>query len=344
MDFLFGYENFVSTLVSLVLVGVVIVIGLSCIHFVPQSRVYLVERFGKYRARFDSGFHVTAPFIDRIAYKIDLREAVYTFQPQSVITKDNATIDITTVVYLQVVDPISYAYNIRRPLEAVENLTATTLRNVIGEMDMDETLAGRDTINNKLRVVLDETTDAWGIQVKRVEVKDITPPSDIQAAMERQMKAERDKRAQVTTAQAQKQTIELQAEADRSKMIAEGEGRAQAVRLQADAEKARLIAQGEGKAEAARLEYDAMVYGAKKLNELTQEQSLYLQLETLKAWKDLGDGQATKIVVPASLADLTGLMTTFKSLNQDSKIEGTKRPFLKELEPFETSNQEENQD
>lgn len=275
----------------------------SVIRIVPQSTCFIVERLGAYNKTCNVGVNILIPFIDRVANKVSLKEQVVDFQPQPVITKDNVTMQIDTVVYFQITDPKLFTYGVVRPLNAIENLTATTLRNIIGDLELDETLTSRDVINTKMRAILDEATDPWGIKVHRVEVKNIIPPRDIQEAMEKQMRAERERREQI-----------LQAEGKKTASILTAQGEKEAMILRAEAEKAAKIAKAEGEAEAVRLIYEAQAKGIQYINEANPNAS-YLQLQGYKALEKLSEGNATKIIIPSEIQKMAGLVTSLKELD-----------------------------
>ena len=268
------------------------------IRIVPQSNAFVIERLGAYQGTWNVGLHVKVPFIDRIAKKVSLKEKVFDFPPQPVITRDNVTMMIDTVVYFQITDPKLYTYGVEQPINALENLSATTLRNIIGELELDESLTSRDVINTKMRSILDEATDPWGIKVNRVEVKNIEPPQAIRDAMEKQMKAERERREQILIAEGHKQSA-----------ILEAEGQKQALILQAEAQKESAIQKAKGEAEAIREVQQAKAEGLKMLREAGMDASV-LKLRSLEAFEKAADGQATKIIVPSDLQSLAGLVTS----------------------------------
>ena len=268
------------------------------IRIVPQSNAFVIERLGAYQGTWNVGLHVKMPFIDRIAKKVSLKEKVFDFPPQPVITRDNVTMMIDTVVYFQITDPKLYTYGVEQPINALENLSATTLRNIIGELELDESLTSRDVINTKMRSILDEATDPWGIKVNRVEVKNIEPPQAIRDAMEKQMKAERERREQILIAEGHKQSA-----------ILEAEGQKQALILQAEAQKESAIQKAKGEAEAIREVQQAKAEGLKMLKEAGMDASV-LKLRSLEAFEKAADGQATKIIVPSDLQSLAGVVTS----------------------------------
>ena len=300
-------DAIISTVFWVIVIALVLFLVFSCANIVPQQHAYVIERLGKYRTTWNAGLHFKIPVIDRIARKALLKEQVADFAPQPVITKDNVTMRIDSVVYFKVMNPHDYAYGVENPIMAMENLTATTLRNIIGELELDDTLTSRDIINSKMRSILDDATDPWGIKVTRVEVKNILPPRDIQEAMEKQMRAERERREAILVAEGKKQAAILNAEGDKESLV-----------LRATAEKEAQIAKAEGQAEALRLVYEAQAKAIQYINEANPE-SAYIQLEGLKALKNLADGQATKIIVPNDLAGLAGTLTTLSESLKDPK-------------------------
>lgn len=285
-------------ILMVLLIAIVVILIFSTVKIVPQSYAYVVERIGAYDRTLNVGLHILIPLIDRVSNRVSLKEQVMDFAPQPVITKDNVTMQIDTVVYFSITDPKLFTYGVVRPINAIETLTATTLRNIIGELELDDTLTSRDIINSKMRSILDDATDPWGIKVTRVEVKNILPPRDIQEAMEKQMRAERERREAILVAEGKKQAAILNAEGDKESLV-----------LRATAEKEAQIAKAEGQAEALRLVYEAQAKAIQYINEANPE-SAYIQLEGLKALKNLADGQATKIIVPNDLAGLAGTLTT----------------------------------
>ena len=279
----------------------------STIRIVPQSKAYVVERIGTYNRTCNVGLHILLPIFDHVANKVSLKEQVVDFAPQPVITKDNVTMQIDTVVYYQITDPRLFTYGVDRPINAIENLTATTLRNIIGDLELDETLTSRDIINSRMRSILDEATDPWGIKVHRVEVKNIIPPRDIQEAMEKQMRAERERREAILQAEGKKTAAILNAEGDKESMI-----------LRATAEKEAAIAKAEGEAEALRLVYEAQAKGINYINQANPD-SAYLTLQGFNALEELSKGEATKIIIPSEIQGLAGLATSLKEFVTDKK-------------------------
>ena len=283
-------------LIAIIVIFLVLII--TNIRIVPQSDAYVIERLGAYHKTWNVGLHVKMPLIDRIGKKVSLKEKVFDFPPQPVITKDNVTMMIDTVVYFQITDPKLYTYGVEKPINALENLSATTLRNIIGELELDESLTSRDVINTKMRSILDEATDPWGIKVNRVEVKNIEPPQAIREAMEKQMKAERERREQILIAEGHKQSA-----------ILEAEGQKQAMILQAEAQKESAIQKAKGEAEAIREVQQAKAEGLKMLKDAGMD-SAVLKLRSLEAFEKAADGQATKIIVPSDLQSLAGVVTS----------------------------------
>ena len=279
-----------------------LLIVIANIKIVPQAHAFVIERFGAYYATWSTGLHVKIPFIDRISKKISLKEQVVDFPPQPVITKDNVTMQIDTVVYFQITDAKLYAYGVEMPISAIENLTATTLRNIIGELELDHTLTSRDVINSKIRVILDEATDAWGIKVNRVELKNILPPREIQDAMEKQMKAERERRARI-----------LDAEGEKRSEILVAEGHKEAAILKADAVKETKIREAQGEAEAILTVQTAYADALKRLNEANPTEKV-IALKSLEAFTKAADGKATKIIIPSEIQSIAGLATSVKEI------------------------------
>ena len=299
-----------------VLVIFAIVIITSWIKVVPQSEAYVVERLGTYRATFETGLHFLLPMLDRVAKKVNLKEQVVDFKPQPVITKDNVTMQIDTVVFFLISDPKLYTYGVENPISAIENLTATTLRNIIGEMELDETLTSREVINTKMRASLDQATDPWGIKVTRVELKNIIPPAAIKEAMEKQMKAERERREANLIAEGEKKSAILVAEGKKESAILEAEAEKQAAILRAEAEKEKMIRESEGEAEAILKVQQANADGIRFLKEAGADQSV-LTLKSLEAFSKAADGKATKIIIPSDLQGLASLATTFKEVSKE---------------------------
>ena len=295
-----------------ILVFVVILI-VANIKIVPQSKAYVLERLGAYSATWQTGLHVKVPFIDRIAKQVSLKEQVVDFPPQPVITKDNVTMQIDTIVFFQITDPKLFAYGVEKPIMAIENLTATTLRNIIGELELDHTLTSRDTINAKIRGILDEATDPWGIKVNRVELKNILPPKEIQDAMEKQMKAERQRREAILTAEGQKESQILVAEGQKSSQILRAEADKQSAILAAEAERESRIRKAEGEAEAILKVEQARAQAIEFINQSNPGQA-YLQLQSLQAFEKAANGQATKLIIPSDIQGLAGLAASAKEI------------------------------
>ncbi len=298
----------IAIVVVLIIVLALVIAG---IKIVPQASVYVVERLGAYHKTWQTGIHFKWPFIDRVAKVVSMKEQVVDFDPQPVITKDNVTMQIDTVVFYQITDAKLYAYGVESPIMAIENLTATTLRNIIGELELDHTLTSRDTINAKIRNILDEATDPWGIKINRVELKNIKPPSEIQDAMEKQMKAERQRREEILRAEGEKASNILVAQGKKESMILSAEAEKQAAILKAEAIKEARIREAEGESEAILRLYQAQAESIRLINEaLPGEQ--YLLLKKLEAMEKVSDGQATKIVIPSDLQGIVGLVNTIK--------------------------------
>ncbi len=288
--------------ILIAVIVLLLVLIITNIRIVPQSDAYVIERLGAYHKTWNVGLHVKMPLIDRIGKKVSLKEKVFDFPPQPVITKDNVTMMIDTVVYFQITDPKLYTYGVEKPINALENLSATTLRNIIGELELDESLTSRDVINTKMRSILDEATDPWGIKVNRVEVKNIEPPQAIREAMEKQMKAERERREQILIAEGHKQSA-----------ILEAEGQKQAMILQAEAQKESAIQKAKGEAEAIREVQQAKAEGLKMLKDAGMDNAV-LKLRSLEAFEKAADGQATKIIVPSDLQSLAGVVTSISEI------------------------------
>ena len=288
--------------VLIAVIVLLLILIITNIRIVPQSDAYVIERLGAYHKTWNVGLHVKMPLIDRIGKKVSLKEKVFDFPPQPVITKDNVTMMIDTVVYFQITDPKLYTYGVEKPINALENLSATTLRNIIGELELDESLTSRDVINTKMRSILDEATDPWGIKVNRVEVKNIEPPQAIRDAMEKQMKAERERREQILIAEGHKQSA-----------ILEAEGQKQAMILQAEAQKESAIQKAKGEAEAIREVQQAKAEGLKMLKDAGMDNAV-LKLRSLEAFEKAADGQATKIIVPSDLQSLAGVVTSISEI------------------------------
>ena len=297
----------------LVIAIVVLLILSSCIRIVPQAQALVVERLGAYLETWSVGVHFKVPFIDRVAKRVILKEQVVDFAPQPVITKDNVTMKIDTVVFFQITDPKLFAYGVENPIMAIENLTATTLRNIIGDLELDQTLTSRETINTKMRAALDVATDPWGIKVNRVELKNIIPPAAIQDAMEKQMKAERERREAILRAEGEKKSTILVAEGKKQSAILDAEADKQAAILHAEAEKEKRIREAEGQAEAIIKIQQANADGIRMIKEAGADQTV-LQLKSLEAFAKAADGKATKIIIPSEIQGLAGLATSLKEL------------------------------
>lgn len=295
--------------VLLILAIILIIIIIKNFQIVPQSHAYVIERLGAYKTTWSTGLHLKIPFIERVAKRVSLKEQVVDFPPQPVITRDNVTMQIDTVVYFYITDPKLYAYGVENPIAAIENLTATTLRNIIGDLELDNTLTSRDVINTKIQVILDEATDAWGIKVKRVELKNILPPREIQAAMEKQMKAERERRAKI-----------LDAEGDKRSQILVSEGLKESAILKADAIKESKIREAQGEAEAIMTVQKAYADSLKMLNEASPTDKV-IALKSLEAFEKAADGRATKIIIPSEIQSMATLAATLKEMVSDKNID-----------------------
>ena len=312
-----------EALIGPILIAIILIVALmilvSCIKIVPQATAMVVERLGGYKCTWSVGLHLKAPFIDRVAKRVVLKEQVVDFAPQPVITKDNVTMRIDTVVFFQITDPKLFAYGVENPIMAIENLTATTLRNIIGDLELDQTLTSRETINTKMRASLDIATDPWGIKVNRVELKNIIPPAAIQDAMEKQMKAERERREAILIAEGEKKSTILVAEGKKQSAILDAEAEKQAAILRAEAEKEKRIREAEGQAEAILKVQQANADGIRAIKEAGADDAV-LTLKSLEALGVLANGKATKIVVPSDLQGLASLATTFKGIVEEQKV------------------------
>ena len=302
--------------VVLVLLILIVLILASCVKIVPQAYAYVVERLGAYQGTWSVGLHIKMPLIDRVAKKINLKEQVVDFVPQPVITKDNVTMRIDTVVFFQITDPKLFAYGVENPIMAIENLTATTLRNIIGDLELDQTLTSRETINTKMRASLDEATDPWGIKVNRVELKNIIPPAEIQNAMERQMKAERERREAVTRAEGEKKANVTVAEGKKEAAILEAQAEKQSAILRAEAQKEKMIREAEGEAEAILKVQQATADGIRMIREAGADEAV-LRIKSLEAFERAADGKATKIIIPSEIQGIAGLAASVKELVSD---------------------------
>lgn len=294
-------------IVMIIFLIIVLLVLASCIKIVPQASALILERLGAYKATWGVGIHFKVPFIERVAKRVNLKEQVVDFPPQPVITKDNVTMRIDTVVFFQITDPKLYAYGVESPIMAIENLSATTLRNIIGDMELDETLTSREVINTKMRASLDEATDPWGIKVNRVELKNIIPPEAIQDAMEKQMKAERERRESILIAEGEKRSTILVAEGKKESAILEAEAEKQAAILRAEAQKERMIREAEGQAEAIMKVQQANADGIRFIKEAGADEAV-LRLKSLEAFAQAADGKATKIIIPSDIQGIAGLV------------------------------------
>ena len=310
MGFLVGFTGFI------VLAIIILIILSSCVKIVPQAQAMVVERLGAYRETWSVGLHVKAPFIDRVAKRVILKEQVVDFAPQPVITKDNVTMRIDTVVFFQITDPKLFTYGVENPIMAIENLTATTLRNIIGDLELDQTLTSRETINTKMRASLDVATDPWGIKVNRVELKNIIPPAAIQDALEKQMKAERERREAILKAEGEKKSTILVAEGKKESVILDAEADKQSAILRAEAEKEKRIKEAEGQAEAILKIQQATAEGLRYIKEVGADEAV-LRLKGLEAFAKAADGKATKIIIPSEIQGLAGLISSVKEIAGD---------------------------
>ena len=302
-----------GTIFMIIIILLIVYIVTSCVRIVPQAQAYVIERLGAYNGTWSVGMHFKVPFIDRVAKKVLLKEQVVDFAPQPVITKDNVTMRIDTVVYYQITDPKLYAYGVDNPIMAIENLTATTLRNIIGDLELDSTLTSRENINTKMRATLDEATDPWGIKVNRVELKNIIPPTEIQNAMEKQMKAERERREAILRAEGEKKSSILRAEGHKESMILEAEAEKEAAILNAEAKKEATIREAEGQAEAILKVQRATADGLRAIREAGADEAV-IKLKSLEAFEKAADGKATKIIIPSEIQNLAGLVTSIKEV------------------------------
>ena len=300
----------------IVILVIVLWVLASCIRVVPQAYAIVLERLGAYQATWDTGIHFKLPFIDRVARRVNLKEQVVDFPPQPVITKDNVTMQIDTVVFFQITDPKLFAYGVENPIMAIENLSATTLRNIIGDMELDETLTSRETINTKMRASLDVATDPWGIKVNRVELKNIIPPAAIQDAMEKQMKAERERREAILIAEGEKRSTILIAEGKKQSAILDAEAEKQSAILRAEAQKERMIKEAEGEAEAVLKVQSATAEGLRMIKEAGADEAV-LTLKSLEAFVKAADGKATKIIIPSEIQGIAGLASSLKGIIED---------------------------
>ena len=307
-----------GTIIIILIIAILIVLIATNIRIVPQARAYVIERLGAYKETWQVGLHFKIPLIDKISRKVSLKEKVIDFPPQPVITKDNVTMEIDTVVYFQITDPKLYTYGVESPMDAIENLTATTLRNIIGELELDESLTSREHINTKIRLVLDEATDPWGIKINRVEVKNITPPRDIQMAMEKQMRAERERREAILIAEGEKKSAVLIAEGNKQAKILEAEANKESKILEADAKREAAIREAQGQAEAIRMVKQATADGIKMIVDAEPNKEV-IALQSLTAFEKAADGKATKLIIPSEITGLAGLATSLKEFVTDDK-------------------------
>ena len=300
----------------IVIVVILLVLVVSNIRIVPQAHAYIIEKLGAYHATWGVGLHMAIPVLFKVSKKISLKELVADFPPQPVITKDNVTMQIDTVIFMQITDPKAYAYGVNNPMKAIENLTATTLRNIIGELELDQTLTSRDIINSKMRAILDEATDPWGIKINRVELKNIMPPKEIQDSMEKQMKAERERREKILQAEGEKRSAVLVAEGEKESAILKAEASKEALILEAEADKEAQIKRAEGEAEAILQVQKATAEGIKMLNESSPIKEV-VAIKSLEAFEKAADGRATKIIIPSEIQGIAGLATSMKEVMKD---------------------------
>ena len=313
------FGTMVGSVILVVLIVLVLWVVASCIRVVPEAQAMVVERFGGYLTTWNKGIHLKMPFVDRVAKRVTLKEQVVDFAPQPVITKDNVTMQIDTVVFYQITDPKLFAYGVENPILAIENLTATTLRNIIGDMELDETLTSREVINTKMRANLDQATDPWGIKVGRVELKNIIPPDQIVDAMEKQMKAERERREAILIAEGEKKSSILRAEGKKESAILEAEAEKEAAILRAEAAREKMIREAEGRAEAIRKTQQANADGIRMIKEACADQAV-LALKSLEVWPSVANGKATKIIIPSELQNVAGLIKSVAEVAKDSDI------------------------
>ena len=305
-------------LVLIIILIIVLFVLISCVKIVPQAHAYVLERLGGYKETWSVGIHFKMPILDRVARRVSLKEQVVDFEPQAVITKDNVTMQIDTVVFFQITDPKKYAYGVENPIAAIENLTATTLRNIIGDLELDETLTSRETINTKMRTILDIATDEWGIKVNRVELKNIMPPKAIQDAMEKQMKAERERREAILIAEGEKKSAILRAEGQKESMVLQAEGDKEAAILRAEAKKEATIREAEGQAEAIRAIQKANAQGIESIKAAKADDAV-IQLKSLEAFAKAADGKATKIIIPSEIQGMAGLVKSITEVAKDDE-------------------------
>ena len=307
-----------GTIFMIIIILLIVYIVTSCVRIVPQAQAYVIERLGAYNGTWSVGMHFKVPFIDRVAKKVLLKEQVVDFAPQPVITKDNVTMRIDTVVFYQITDPKMFCYGVANPIMAIENLTATTLRNVIGDLELDETLTSRETINTQMRATLDVATDPWGIKVNRVELKNIIPPAAIQDAMEKQMKAERERREAILIAEGEKKSAILRAEGQKESMVLQAEGDKEAAILRAEAKKEATIREAEGEAEAIRAIQKANAQGIESIKAAKADDAV-IQLKSLEAFAKAADGKATKIIIPSEIQGMAGLVKSITEVAKDDE-------------------------
>ena len=308
----------VGTVLLIIVVVLLLLVIASCIRIVPQAHAMIIERLGMYKETWGTGLHFKLPFVDRIAKRVNLKEQVVDFAPQPVITKDNVTMRIDTVVFFQITDPRLFAYGVENPIMAIENLTATTLRNIIGDMELDSTLTSREIINTKMRASLDVATDPWGIKVNRVELKNIMPPAAIQEAMEKQMKAERERRESILRAEGEKKSTILVAEGKKASMILDAEGEKQSAILRAEAEKEKMIREAEGQSQAILKVQQAKAEGIRFIKDAGADESV-LTIKSLEAFEQAADGKATKIIIPSNIQGIAGLAASLKEIVTDKE-------------------------
>lgn len=313
----------VGTILGIIIVLIIVCILISCVKIVHQAQALVIERLGAYQATWSVGLHFKLPIIERVARKIDLKEQVVDFAPQPVITKDNVTMQIDTVIFYQITDPKMFCYGVANPIVAIENLTATTLRNIIGDLELDQTLTSRETINTKMRSELDLATDPWGIKVNRVELKNIIPPSAIRDAMEKQMKAERERREAILRAEGEKKSTILVAEGKKESIILDAEAEKRAAILRAEAEKEKMIREAEGEAEAILKVQQATADGLRFIKEAGADDAV-LTIKSLEAFEKAADGKATKIIIPSKIQEMAGLVRSIAEVAKDDDVSGEK--------------------
>ena len=311
-----GFSLHVGQILLVILIILILLVLASCVKIVPQAQAFIVERLGGYQGTWDVGMHFKVPFIDRVAKRVNLKEQVVDFDPQPVITKDNVTMQIDTVVFFQITDPKLFTYGVESPIMAIENLTATTLRNIIGDMELDQTLTSRETINTQMRASLDVATDPWGIKVNRVELKNILPPAQIVDAMEKQMKAERERRESILKAEGEKKSLILVSEGKKQSAILDAEAEKQAAILKAEAAKEKMIREAEGEAEAIRKVQQANAEGIRLIKEAGADQAV-LALKSYEAMEKVADGKATKIIIPSELQNLSAAVKAAVEVAKD---------------------------